>query len=125
MVPPVENQALSGGANDKAFLPLQQRLQELSAVSATVHCPDASASGLCTQLINGGEPFVVLADKLLGARGEKLLVEGREFAAVNCGSDDAAQPVAQMHLSLTAIPDLIQKFHLPGILLAYIAEIQA
>jgi hypothetical protein len=39
-------------------------------------------------LIDGGEQFVVLADKILGAHGEKLLVERREFAAVDFGSGD-------------------------------------
>src|SRR2546430_16181443 len=67
MTPPVQDQALSGGADDKAFSPLQQRLQELSAVSATVHGPNASASGLRTQLIDGREQVLVLADKILGA----------------------------------------------------------
>src|SRR6266478_6327948 len=43
------------------------------------------------------EQFVILTDKILGAHGEKLLVEGREFAAVDFGSDDAAQPVAGVH----------------------------
>ena len=121
MTLPVE----SGGAHDKAFSPLQQRLQELSPVSATVHGPDAAAPGLRAQLIDGGEQFVILTDKILGAHGEKLLVEGREFAAVDFGSDDAAQPVAGVHFPGAAIPDLIQKFHLAGVLLAHIAEIQA
>src|SRR6266404_4250624 len=125
MTLPVEDRALSGGADDKAFSPLQQRLQELSPVSATVHGPDAAAPGLRAQLIDGGEQFVILTDKILGAHGEKLLVEGREFAAVDFGSDDAAQPVAGVHFPGAAIPDLIQKFHLAGVLLAHIAEIQA
>src|SRR5437867_11775863 len=102
----------SGGAHDTAFSPLQQRLQELSPVSATVHGPDAAAPGLRAQLIDGGEQFVILTDKILGAHGEKLLVEGREFAAVDFGSEDAAQPVAGVHFPGAAIPDLIQKFHL-------------
>ena len=77
-----------------------------------------------SQWIDGAEDFLVLADKLLGAHGKKLLVERREFAAVNFGADDAAQPVARVHFSGAAIPDLIQKFHLSGVLLAHIAEIQ-
>src|SRR5207244_9884937 len=101
------------------------RLQELSPVSATVHGPDAAAPGLRAQLIDGVEQIVILTDKILGAHGEKLLVEGREFAAVDFGSDDAAQPVAGVHFPGAAIPDLIQKFHLAGVLLAHIAEIQA
>jgi hypothetical protein len=35
----VQHQALSGGADNKAFSPLQQRLQELSAVSAMAQMP--------------------------------------------------------------------------------------
>jgi len=31
---------------------------------------------LRAQLIDGGEQFVILTDKILGAHGEKLLVEG-------------------------------------------------
>ncbi len=76
-------------------------------------------------MIDGGEQFVILADKILGARGEKLLIEGREFAAVDFRSDDAAQPVPRVHFPGAAIPNLIEKFHLAGILLAHIAEIQA
>jgi hypothetical protein len=50
--------------------------------------------------------------------------ERRKLAAVDFGADDAAQPVARVHFSGAAIPDLIQEFHLPGVLLADIAEIQ-
>jgi len=80
---------------------------------------------LRAQLIDGGEQFVVLADKILGAHGKKLLIERREFVAVDFGSGNATQPVARVHFPGAAIPDLIQKFHLPGVLLAHIAEVQA
>src|SRR5438876_10052795 len=99
MTLPVE----SGGAHDKAFSPLQQRLQELSPVSATVHGPDAAAPGLRAQLIDGGEQFVILTDKILGAHGEKLPVAERESAAVDFRSAAAAQPVARLHCSGAAI----------------------
>src|SRR2546430_5198020 len=56
---------------------------------AAILGPDAAAPGLRAQLIDGGEQFVILTDKILGAHGEKLLVEGREFAAVDFGSEDA------------------------------------
>jgi len=81
--------------------------------------------GVRPEWIDGREDFLVLADKFLGAHGEQLLAEGREFAAVNFGADDAAQPVAHVHFSGAAISDLIQKFHLPGVFLAHITEIQA
>src|SRR5256885_10996286 len=55
MTLPVEDRALSGGADDKAFSPLQQRLQELSPVSATVHGHDAAAPALRAQVIIVGE----------------------------------------------------------------------
>jgi len=53
MALPIQDHTLSGGADDKAFSPLQQRLQELSAVSAAVHGPNASALGLRAHWING------------------------------------------------------------------------
>src|ERR1700719_640075 len=109
MAPPVPDHALSGRTNDKAFSPLQQRLQELSTVSTTIDRPDTASVGVRPQLIDGREDFLVLADKLLGAHGEQLLVEGCEFAAVNFGADDTAQPVARVHFSGAAIPDLIQE----------------
>ena len=125
MALPAEHHALSGGAYDKAFSPLQQRLQELSPVSAAVYGPDAAPRGVCAELIDGGEQFVVLAEEILGAHGEKLLIERRKFAALHFRPDDAAQPVARVYFSSAAIPDLIEKLHLAGILLAHIAEIQA
>src|SRR2546425_12556902 len=95
MTLPVE----SGGAHDKAFSPLQQRLQELSPVSATVHGPDAAAPGLRAQLIDGGEQFVILTDKILGAHGEKLMVERRDFSARVIRFADTALPVSGGHIS--------------------------
>jgi hypothetical protein len=41
------------------------------------------------------------------------------------GSNDAAQPVARVHFSGSAVQDMIQEFNLPGVLVAHIAEIQA
>src|SRR2546429_9318807 len=91
---------------------------------AAILGPDAAAPGLRAQLIDGGEQFVILTDKILGAHGEKLLVEGREFAAVDFGSEDAAQPVAGVHFPGAAIPDLFLNFHLVGLLLVTFAEIK-
>jgi len=83
MTLPVEDRALSGGADDKAFSPLQQRLKSFrrSPPRSMARC---RGPGFCARsLIDGGEQFVILTDKILGAHGEKLLVEGREFAAVD------------------------------------------
>src|SRR5438132_11082566 len=89
---------------------------------AAILGPDAAAPGLRAQLIDGGEQFAILTAKIMGAHGEKLLVEGREFAAVDFSSEDAAQPVAEAHSPSHAITDLLPKFRRARAVLAHTAQ---
>jgi len=76
MTLPVEDRALSGGADDKAFSPLQQRLQELSPVFRHGPWPRCRGPGFARgSWIDGGEQFVILTDKIL-ARTRKVAGRG-------------------------------------------------
>jgi hypothetical protein len=63
----VDHRTLSYGADDKAFSPLQQRLQQPFPIPSSIDGPDAATSGVRSDLIHGGQNLGVLADEILRA----------------------------------------------------------
>src|SRR3989304_4215967 len=50
----VEDEALPGGADDEALVPVQQGFQQFLSIAAPIHCPDAPAMRVCPDQIDTG-----------------------------------------------------------------------
>jgi hypothetical protein len=60
----VDHRTLSHGADDEAFSPLQQWLQQPFSIPAPIHGPDAATAGVRSDLVHGGQNLGVLADEI-------------------------------------------------------------